>query len=308
MKKIDRADSLRVYLSELEKFPPLSPEAQLECNLQVYRSLRLQERWERGEEEPTVGGWAIVEGGDRARKILIERNLRLVVSIALKYCDSRGGNLELPDLIQEGTLGLERAVELFDPTRGYNFSTYAYWWIRQAISKAIKDRGRIVRLPVHVHNKLSGLRRAGSRIVRRTGREATPAELARELGTSVERLSELSRSVARVSSLDTAGAEGREGTLLESVPAAAADIEGELLRESLAEKLGSLLALLPDREREIVRLRYGLTENGKPLALAEICGRYGISPGAVRKIERRALARLRERQSEVGLESFIDFI
>jgi RNA polymerase nonessential primary-like sigma factor len=308
MEKGEWGDSVRAYLAQIKRFPPLSPEAQLECNLQVDRSLRLQERWERTGERPTAEGWAIVEAGDRARKILIERNLRLVVSIALKYCDSRGGNLELPDLIQEGTLGLERAVELFDPTKGYQFSTYAYWWIRQAISKAIKDRGRIVRLPVHVHNKLSGLRRAGSRIVRRTGREATPAELARELGTSVERLSELSRSVVWVSSLDTAGVEGREGTLLESVPAAAADIEGELLRESLAEKLGSLLALLPYWEREIVRLRYGLTENGKPLALAEICGRYGISSGTVRKIERRALARLRERQSETGLESFIDFI
>jgi RNA polymerase nonessential primary-like sigma factor len=105
----------------------------LECNLQVYRSLRLRERWEREGETPTVEGWVLVERGDRARKILIERNLRLVVSISLKYRDARGENLELLDLIQEGTLGLERAVEMFDPTRGYHFSTYAYWWIRQAI-------------------------------------------------------------------------------------------------------------------------------------------------------------------------------
>jgi RNA polymerase sigma factor (sigma-70 family) len=116
------------------------------------------------------------------------------------------------------------------------------------------------------------------------------------------------RSVARIASLDAGGTDGRDGTLLESVPARVADIEGELLRESLAEKLGSLLSLLPEREREIVRLRYGLTGNGKPLALAEIGGRYGISSATVRKIERRALAKLRERQAEVGLESFIAFI
>jgi RNA polymerase nonessential primary-like sigma factor len=308
MEKSDRADSVRVYLAEIKRFPPLSPEARLEYNLQVYRSLRLRERWERTGEEPTAEGWAIVERGDRARKILIERDLRLVVSIALKYRDARGENLELLDLIQEGTLGLERAVEMFDPTKGYQFSTYAYWWIRQAISKAIKDRGRVVRLPVHVHNKLSGLRRARLRIVRRTGCEATPAELARESGTSVERLSELSRSVARIASLDAARIDGGDGTLLESVPAAVADIEGELLRESLAEKLACLLAELPEREGEIVRLRYGLTGNGKPLAVAEIGRRYGISSRTVRKIERRALAKLRERQAEVGLESFIAFI
>jgi RNA polymerase nonessential primary-like sigma factor len=293
-------------MSELEKFPPLSPEVQLEYGYQVYRSLRLQERWERGEEEPTVEGWALVETGDRARKILIERNLRLVVSIAKNYSGHRAGNLELLDLVQEGTLGLERAVELFDPTKGYQFSTYAYWWIRQAISKAIMDRGRVVRLPVHVHGKLSRLRRAGASVVRRTGREATARELARELGTSVEGLSELARAGARALSLDAAAIEGEDGTLLESVPAAIADVDARLMRKDLAESLARLLAGLTPEERWVIRSRYGLRRGGRALTRKEIAERRCISTGRVGRIERAALAKLREKGTGIGLDSFFD--
>jgi RNA polymerase nonessential primary-like sigma factor len=308
MEKIDRADSLRVYMSELEKFPPLSPEKQLECAARVYRSLQLKKRWEIGEEEPTVEGWAIVETGDRARKILIERNLRLVVSIALKYRDAGSGALELLDLIQEGTLGLERAVEMYDPTKGYQFSTYAYWWIRQAITRAIMDRGRVVRLPVHVHDKLSRLRRARARAVRSTGREATARELARELGTSVEGLSELTRAGARAISLDAAVTEGYDGTLLESVPALSVDVDARVMGRQLGESLARLLAGLTPEERWVIRSRYGLRRGGRSWSRKEIATRRGISTERVRQIETRALAKLRERHSEVGLESFIAFI
>lgn len=295
----------RAYRSDIARFPPLPPEWQREYTRRVYRSFRVRERLERTGETPSARDWEIIERGERARKILIERNLRLVVSIARRYLDYPYRGLELPDLIQEGILGLDVAIARFDPTLGDSFSTYARHWIQQAIAKALKDRGRVIRLPVHVYRKLAELRSARERIVRRSGREATLLEIARELGTSVARVGELLAALPRATSLDT-GASGGRGGVLESVPAVIPNIEGELVRESLAEKLAGLLGELSPREREIIQLRYGLTENRESLSRTKIGARLKISAERVRQIENGALAKLRERQSRVGLESFID--
>jgi RNA polymerase sigma factor (sigma-70 family) len=289
----DDADDLRLYLEAAAREPLLTKQEEIDLAQTIERGKAAEERLAAGRvrSDKTIRKLrAEIRVAEAARQRFIMANLRLVVSVARKY---QGQGLPLLDLIQEGNIGLMRAVELFDWRRGFKFSTYATWWIRQGITRAIADRSRSIRLPVHIHDRLRKLNRSRFQFAQTKGREPTREELAQILDTTVQEVDDLTEMGRRepLSLQSPVGEETELGDLIEEVDSEGQfnEVEDALLREEIGEAVEDLL---DDRERQVVALRYGL-DSGQPLSLRETGKVLGLSGERVRLIEREALRKLR---------------
>jgi RNA polymerase primary sigma factor len=302
-------DSVQAYLKRIAKVALLGADEEVELAKRIEAGLYAAERmrWAIDTEEisPQLHRdlcW-IVRDGERARNHLLEANLRLVVSIAKRYT---GRGMAFLDLIQEGNLGLIRAVEKFDYTKGYKFSTYATWWIRQAITRAMADQARTIRIPVHMVEVINKLGRLQRELLQDLGREPTPEELAKEMDITPEKVWEIRQYAREPISLDqTIGEEGDSqlGDFLEDPGAVVAvDAVSFLL---LQDQLQTVLATLSAREAGVVRLRFGLTD-GQPRTLAEIGQVYGVSRERIRQIESTTMSKLRHPSRCHGLRDYLE--
>ena len=272
-------DPVKVYLKEIGRVPLLTPE------------------------EETALAMRIIDGDDAAKKRLCEANLRLVVSIAKRYV---GRGMQFLDLIQEGNLGLIKAVEKFDYTKGFKFSTYATWWIRQAITRAIADQARTIRIPVHMVETINKVKKVSSQLLHKNGHEPTAEEIAVELGMPVDKVREIMRVAQEPVSLETPIGEEEDSHLGDFIPdddaPAPADAASHTL---LKEQLDEVLQSLTEREAKVLRLRFGL-EDGRPRTLEEVGKEFDVTRERIRQIEAKALRKLRHPSRSKKLKDFLD--
>jgi RNA polymerase primary sigma factor len=300
------SDPVRMYLKEIGKVALLNAEEEVDLAKRIEAGLFASEKLVSQPDLPAAlrrDLEAVEYDGSIAKRKLVEANLRLVVSIAKRYV---GRGMLFLDLIQEGNLGLIRAVEKFDYTKGYKFSTYATWWIRQAITRAIADQARTIRIPVHMVETINKLIRIQRQLLQETGREPTPEEIGREMDLAPEKVLEIQKLSQEPVSLDTPIGEEDDshlGDFIEDSDAVVpADAASFLL---LQEQLESVLHSLSDREKKVIQLRFGLTD-GHPRTLEEVGREFGVTRERIRQIESKTLSKLRHPSRSQKLRDYLD--
>ena len=271
-------DPVKVYLKEIGRVPLLTPEEEIELAIRIS------------------------EGDEEAKKKLAESNLRLVVSIAKRYV---GRGMQFLDLIQEGNLGLIKAVDKFDYTKGFKFSTYATWWIRQAITRAIADQARTIRIPVHMVETINKLVRVQRQLLQELGRDPTPEEIGKEMGLEPERIREIQKISQEPVSLETPIGEEEDsqlGDFIEDENAVAPPDAASFVM--MQEQIGAMLDKLAERERKVIEMRFGLAD-GHPRTLEEVGREFGVTRERIRQIESKTLARLRHPSNSAALKGYI---
>ncbi|HEV8561634.1 MAG TPA: sigma-70 family RNA polymerase sigma factor [Actinophytocola sp.] len=298
------ADLVRVYLNGIGRTALLSAAEEVELAKRIEAGVFAQHMLETVEKLPPARQGelrALMVDGHRAKNHLLEANLRLVVSLAKRYT---GRGMPLLDLIQEGNLGLIRAVEKFDYTKGFKFSTYATWWIRQAITRGMADQGRTIRLPVHLVEQVNKLARIKRDLHQQMGREATTEELANEAGLTPEKVADLLDHARDPVSLDMPVGSEEDAPLGDFIEdGEAADAESAVISGLLQDDLRRVLATLDEREQSVIRLRYGL-DDGQPRTLDQIGKFFGLSRERVRQIEREVMAKLRQGERAERLRAY----
>lgn len=300
-------DPVRMYLKEIGKVPLLSAEEEIVLAQKMEAGDIAQEQLDEGgedlDEETREQLHELIEQGDYAKKKLAEANLRLVVSIAKRYV---GRGMLFLDLIQEGNLGLIKAVEKFDYRKGYKFSTYATWWIRQAITRAIADQARTIRIPVHMVETINKLIRVSRQLLQELGREPSPEEIAKEMDIPVDRVREILKISQEPVSLETPIGEEEDSHLGdfiqdENVPVPADAAAFTLLKEQLVE----VLSTLTEREQKVLRLRFGL-DDGRARTLEEVGKEFNVTRERIRQIEAKALRKLRHPSRSRKLRDYLE--
>lgn len=311
MRNNKSSDAVYSYLKSIGRVPLLTHEQEINLGKQVKRMMPFEAIYEDLTEalgrQPSWQEWAdqaeielpelrrLVHQGKRAKHKMIEANLRLVVSIAKKYTDR---NLDLLDLIQEGSIGLNRAVEKFDPAKGYRFSTYAYWWIRQAMTRAIAEKSRVVRLPIHVTETLNKIKKAQRQITQQMGRTATIEEVAEHLDLTPKRVRDCMRLSRRPLSLELRVGDNQDTELADLLESDDDSPEDFATQRALKSDLRDLIASLTPQQQEVLTLRFGL-QDGNPLSLEKVGRRLNISRERVRQLQKQAVSKLRQHRGEL---------
>lgn len=270
LNSVDSDDSVRIYLQQIGKIPLLTPEEELEVAKKIYETQ-----------------------SEIARKVLINANLRLVVSIAKKYI---GRGLSFLDLIQEGNMGLIKATEKFDYTKGYKFSTYATWWIQQSITRAIADKARIIRLPIHLIESINKIKKATMDLTTELGRIPVKQEIADKMGIPVSKLTSIIKATQSTISIDTpTGQKDDSNKIIDYIVDESTIAPDSLVsQESMLDDIKGMLEQLSQKERDVLILRFGLNNDGNKKTLDEIGSIYGVSRERIRQIENRAISKLKK--------------
>jgi len=306
------SDMVRVYLQEIGQFPLLTSDQEITYGRQVQQMIAIEQHKQELSQElhrqPTPAELAnfvnkseaevnqILQLGQRAKQKMIVANLRLVVSIAKKY---QRRNLEFLDLVQEGAIGLQRGVEKFDPNRGYKLSTYAYWWISQAITRAIAEKSRTVRLPIHVNEKLSQIKKIQRELFQTLGRRGTLTEIAQKLDMEPSQIREYLSAASGTISLDLRVGDNQDTELSELLSDEGISPNEQITQELLRQDLNDLLASLKPVQREVLILRFGLLDN-QERSLAQIGEKLNVSRERVRQIQQQAMTALRRQKPSIG--------